>query len=367
MSGGHSARDNCLKCITTDSAQRPFLNLSDPQEGQCTEYERPDGRYIFDCYCSSDTYCATKLATFQDYLKEKMENTETGKFNYHQCLWNNLYAGDIVCLLTNTEMNNELRRAFLKRHNGLRSNLALGIASNGQTGTFLRKANKMPQLTYSCALETAAIQRAKQCASISSSAPSEGVSENLRSFTVDIDRDPIQAAKAAVNSWFSEIARLESSIDQIQNLWYDHMGISSFAKIASDKTTEVGCAIVKCEEDAVLNVVCHYNTTLTEASKLYSCGPTCRRCPEGVDSCDNGLCPVLSPNIAAQLLKFPNQHFMKILAYQWPVCRNLPSSRTSRIMIVTNTILLYKRVPPVMSALTKRAVVMIVVSICVFG
>ncbi|KHJ90656.1 hypothetical protein OESDEN_09499 [Oesophagostomum dentatum] len=62
-------------------------------------------------------------------------------------------------------------------------------------------------------------------------------------------------------------------------------------KIASDLTTDVGCAVIKCEEEAVLNVVCHYKTTLTNARKLYSAGPTCKKCPDGIETCVNGLCP----------------------------------------------------------------------------
>ncbi|KHJ94902.1 hypothetical protein OESDEN_05163, partial [Oesophagostomum dentatum] len=60
--------------------------------------------------------------------------------------------------------------------------------------------------------------------------------------------------------------------------------------IASDLTTGVGCAVVRCTAGFV-NVVCHYETTLGNAVKLYNSGPTCNKCPEGTQSCVNGLCP----------------------------------------------------------------------------
>ncbi|KHJ98458.1 hypothetical protein OESDEN_01552 [Oesophagostomum dentatum] len=59
--------------------------------------------------------------------------------------------------------------------------------------------------------------------------------------------------------------------------------------MASDLTTQVGCGVAKC--DSVINVVCHYNTTLANAVLLYTIGPSCNRCPQGQTGCTNGLCP----------------------------------------------------------------------------
>ncbi|KHJ95572.1 hypothetical protein OESDEN_04482 [Oesophagostomum dentatum] len=60
-------------------------------------------------------------------------------------------------------------------------------------------------------------------------------------------------------------------------------------KIASDLTVGVGCAAIKCSTQ--INVVCHYDTTLANGMKLYAMGPYCNRCPGGIESCVNGLCP----------------------------------------------------------------------------
>ncbi|KHJ77370.1 hypothetical protein OESDEN_23010 [Oesophagostomum dentatum] len=115
----------------------------------------------------------------------------------------------------------------------------------------------MPTLTYNCDLEKSAYERAQLCSSLSSAAVPVGVSENSLNFTTRLDkRTPEKAATA----------------------------------IASDLTTQVGCAVRRCTDS--INVVCHYNTTLTNAVKLYTCGPYCRKCPEGEQHCYIGMCPV---------------------------------------------------------------------------
>ncbi|KHJ87739.1 hypothetical protein OESDEN_12479 [Oesophagostomum dentatum] len=112
--------------------------------------------------------------------------------------------------------------------------------------------------------------------------------ENNKNFTTNLNRTLEQAGKNAIQMWWAEITKY-GPIDQFQNIFYKHLGINSFAKIASDLTTGVGCSIVNCGSS--INVVCHYETTLKNAVKLYNCGPYCKQCPGGKVSCVNGLCP----------------------------------------------------------------------------
>ncbi|KHJ98456.1 SCP-like protein [Oesophagostomum dentatum] len=142
---------------------------------------------------------------------------------------------------------------------------------------------------YCCELERSAYERAKQCNSMDSSL--FGDVENNKNFTKNLNRTLEEAGKnvQAIQMWWAEI-RTYGPIDQIQNIFYTHLGISSFAKIASDLTTGVGCSIVHCGSS--INVVCHYETTLKNAVKLYNCGPYCNQCPGGRTACVNGLCPV---------------------------------------------------------------------------
>ncbi|KHJ95723.1 hypothetical protein OESDEN_04333 [Oesophagostomum dentatum] len=88
--------------------------------------------------------------------------------------------------------------------------------------------------------------------------------------------------------WWSQMVKLKTPFDKVQRLYYTHLGISSYAKIASDLTTEVGCAIVHCGTS--YNAVCHYKTDLADGRKLYEAGPRCSGCPGGIKSCYIGLC-----------------------------------------------------------------------------
>ncbi|KHJ94899.1 SCP-like protein [Oesophagostomum dentatum] len=195
-----------------------------------------------------------------------------------------------ICPNSN-DMSDSIRTAFLDKHNVLRSALALGTITNGKTGKLCRRASKMPTLTYNCELEKTAYDRAKQCKRLDS-APPNGVSENNHTFTTRLDRTLENAAQAATQQWWSELSLLENGIEQIQNFYYTHLGINSFAKIASDLTTQVGCGVVLCESEKLISVVCHYKTALRNAVKLYTTGYPCKKCPGGGDNCYIGLCPV---------------------------------------------------------------------------
>ncbi|KHJ91433.1 SCP-like protein [Oesophagostomum dentatum] len=130
----------------------------------------------------------------------------------------------------NYEMTNQLRRTFLNKHNLLRSLLALGVVSNGRSGKLCRKAAKMSMLAYSYKLEKSAYDRANLCSHLNSTPP-EGVAENRYKFTSKLDRELDKAAQA----------------------------------IASDLTTAVGCAVVRCRK--MINTVCHYETLVKENSE----------------------------------------------------------------------------------------------------
>ncbi|KHJ98463.1 SCP-like protein [Oesophagostomum dentatum] len=130
--------------------------------------------------------------------------------------------------------------------------------------------------------------------------------ENNKNFTTNLERTLEQAGKNAIQLWWAEI-KTYGPIDQIQNLFYTHLGISSFAKIASDLTTGVGCSVVHCGSS--INFVCHYETSLKNAVKLYTCGPYCNKCPDGLQSCVNGLCPATDgqcPTSAATTTAVPS-------------------------------------------------------------
>ncbi|KHJ98455.1 SCP-like protein [Oesophagostomum dentatum] len=203
-----------------------------------------------------------------------------------QCPASTTAAANEMCP-NNVGMSDPIRTAVLDKHNALRSALATYTVPNGKTGKMLRRASKMPTLTYNCDLEKTAYEHALKCDQMGTTSR-DHLTENSHSFTTTT-KALTEAATEAADLWWSEITALEAGIDQIQNLYYTHLGISSFGKMASDLTTQVGCGVAKC--DSVINVVCHYNTTLANAVELYTIGPSCNRCPQGQTGCVNGLCP----------------------------------------------------------------------------
>ncbi|KHJ97286.1 hypothetical protein OESDEN_02741 [Oesophagostomum dentatum] len=110
---------------------------------------------------------------------------------------------------------------------------------------------------YCYELEKTAYDRAKQCEEMDSSV--ENMTENTHNYTDRLNSSLETAATAAVQLWWSEL-QATTGIDQIQNLFFVHAGFQSFAKIASDLTTGVGCGIVRCQ--TLINIVCHYETSV---------------------------------------------------------------------------------------------------------
>ncbi|KHJ81300.1 SCP-like protein [Oesophagostomum dentatum] len=182
-------------------------------------------------------------------------------------------------------MSDVVRRAFLNRHNELRSQLATGTAVNGQNGGKTRPAKNMTKLVYDCELEKAAYERARLCENFTPEDP-KILKENYYSFNKNLTRPLEQYAKLATQVWWSELSR--TGLNQTLNLFYTHLGISHFAKIGSDLTTKVGCGIYNCT--STINAVCLYETGLKHAYRLYA--PAVKPCREcGDDKCANGLCP----------------------------------------------------------------------------
>ncbi|KHJ93014.1 hypothetical protein OESDEN_07083 [Oesophagostomum dentatum] len=184
------------------------------------------------------------------------------------------------------EMTDQLRYVVLAKVHSLRGNLAMGVVPNGKGGGFLRKANKLRQLHYSFDMERRAFRRARLGPFMGP--PPIGVYENsfiIKDITISLDI----AIQRSMQKWWSEITVREEPIDQIQNLWYDHLGISNWARMASEHTTDIGCGFHKYSGKG--KVVCQFRSTLKEGSKLYTPGPTCNQCPGGKATCVNGLCP----------------------------------------------------------------------------
>ncbi|KHJ90302.1 SCP-like protein [Oesophagostomum dentatum] len=135
-------------------------------------------------------------------------------------------------------MDDFIRLAFLSKHNALRTTLALGTATNGNTGNNARSAVNMPQLVYDCGLESAAYERAKLCESFTPESPNT-LKENSFNYT-HRERTFQKAAQLATQFWWSELKKSEG-LEQIQNIFYTHLGINHFAKVSFFRICKYDC------------------------------------------------------------------------------------------------------------------------------
>ncbi|KHJ88822.1 hypothetical protein OESDEN_11375 [Oesophagostomum dentatum] len=97
--------------------------------------------------------------------------------------------------------------------------------------------------------------------------------------------------KLVTQCWWSELKN-SSGLEESEYIYYGNQNINRFAKIASDLTTKIGCAVYDCT--SFVNVVCHYDTTLGHGKPLYAAGMKCGEC---LKDCANGLCPYKAPGV----------------------------------------------------------------------
>ncbi|CAJ0590140.1 unnamed protein product [Cylicocyclus nassatus] len=178
----------------------------------------------------------------------------------------------------NDGMNDALRNASLDFHNKNRAELAGGNVKMGAAENSMRKANNMPQLEIDCDLEKAALEEAQKCEE-----KDELIGREFNMKMMEGATDLAEAQNTALEEWWNEITK-GPVIDQIQNLYYDHSLKQHFSKMATDKTKKVGCAAVKCDKG--VRVVCKYEAILKNGEKMYSMGPTCKKCSAGAGMAD---------------------------------------------------------------------------------
>ncbi|RCN50649.1 SCP-like protein [Ancylostoma caninum] len=186
--------------------------------------------------------------------------------------------------------DDEMRIKFMEKQNEYRASLARGEVEmkNGRA----RPASKMRELErYNCDAEKSAYELAKKCLpTISSSGKYD---ENL--YVLDDANDVLKA----VDSWWSEVSKLEMDQKATRNSYNSSYGIPNLANMAWDSHKEVGCAIATCSTGKT-HVACHYGPKVKEEGKqIYKMGPTCRRCHDyeeggAFGSCYNGLCVIPS-------------------------------------------------------------------------
>ncbi|KHJ91240.1 hypothetical protein OESDEN_08901, partial [Oesophagostomum dentatum] len=115
-------------------------------------------------------------------------------------------------------MSTVARRAFLNKHNDLRSKFILGSATKPENY----------KLVYDCELEKAAYERAMLCENFTAE-DRRTFKENSFNFTEDLTRPLEEYANSATLSWWSEL-KASSNITSVSNVAYPRQGISNFVK-----------------------------------------------------------------------------------------------------------------------------------------
>ncbi|CAJ0591608.1 unnamed protein product [Cylicocyclus nassatus] len=187
----------------------------------------------------------------------------------------------------NQVIDDFVRSAFLLNHNALREQLAQGLVVMGN-GVMARKASRMIRLVYDCDAEKSAHDWASKC--IDEDSTQTMYTENR--YTINDTSVTVQAAAyKSVWIWWEEIKNKNMlQLAGQTNLYYNHLGLKHFAKMAWDTQKKIGCSVVTCP--SFVNVVCHYSgANVGEGLQIYKMGPSCARCSEqGTTTCVSGLC-----------------------------------------------------------------------------
>ncbi|CAJ0602553.1 unnamed protein product [Cylicocyclus nassatus] len=180
-------------------------------------------------------------------------------------------------------MDDDIRQAFLKTHNDLRSLVANGKAEDGKGG-YAPSAAKMFKLKYDCDVEKHAVKHAAKCVFQHSNDSDFG--ENIYMRWPAYGK--VRAAKDASRSWFEELAQngVGKSLKFTKELL--NRGVGHYTQMIWQSTKVIGCAVVNCPKMSL--VVCNYKKAGNILnSKIYETGAPCSKCPGG---CSEGLCTV---------------------------------------------------------------------------
>ncbi|KAL6733926.1 hypothetical protein Aduo_004524 [Ancylostoma duodenale] len=193
---------------------------------------------------------------------------------------------------TNAGMTDEVRAAYLDKHNNYRSSLAKGNAYNGDKG-YAGKATNMQKMNYDCNAEASAIRHANSCSGKLSDPNSRpGLKENIIKIN-KIYLTQKEAAEKAADRWWKELSMYGVRRDMKFTSEIRHRTeriVTHWSKMAWHDNVRLGCGINKCNN--FYFAVCHYGPGGNDVGQhIYNVGETCTNCPGGT-TCDatTGLC-----------------------------------------------------------------------------
>ncbi|KAL1377635.1 hypothetical protein pipiens_016126 [Culex pipiens pipiens] len=185
---------------------------------------------------------------------------------------------------------------ILDLHNKLRSTIASGKQSY-KTNAFYPQASRMATLQWDQELANIAAANARRCVyghdrcRNTVKFPYAGQNIAMKWYygmTFGVN----QLITGFVNDWYSEFKDANPSVIAKYPSSWTGPQIGHFTQIVSDRTTRVGCAMVRFREGQYTKdyIVCNYALTNIINQPVYVAGTACSKCTTGCNSKYPGLC-----------------------------------------------------------------------------
>ncbi|KAK5967612.1 C-type single domain activation associated secreted protein ASP3 [Trichostrongylus colubriformis] len=143
-------------------------------------------------------------------------------------------------------MSDEVRRAFVDKHNEYRSLVAKGEAVNGRIFGFAPKAARMFKMKYDCNIEKSMMAWAKKCIwGHSPPLERQGLGENIWMISVP-NYNKTASAIRATSSWFSELERYGIPVDNVLTVNVYNRGVGHYTQVVWQRSDRIGCAVKSC-------------------------------------------------------------------------------------------------------------------------
>ncbi|KIH53731.1 SCP-like protein [Ancylostoma duodenale] len=177
-------------------------------------------------------------------------------------------AGDIPQRVCADGLTNDLAATALHMHNYYRGQISTGWMVDKKNG-YAPTAKEMPALVTISAY-------------INSQLDQEYVDETtyFRNMT---------APGLAIESWAKQVSNVGVGKD---NIYTVGTSVDSYANLAFDGTTQLGCAVEVCVPRGSSVVVCEYDGVPQDGNVIYTIGRTCSGCAAQGKKCEqlHGLC-----------------------------------------------------------------------------
>ncbi|XGW01866.1 hypothetical protein V3C99_014170 [Haemonchus contortus] len=193
----------------------------------------------------------------------------------------------------NNGMSDEVRNAFLNKHNAYRTLVAKGQAQNGIGGN-APKAARMLKMTYDCAIEENTMNFAKKCVFAHNSYADRNYwGQNLYMSSV-LQQNKTVAAIESVDLWFDELKQHGVPDDNVMTMAVFNRGVGHYTQVVWQWSNKIGCAVEWCSDMTL--AACEYDSAGNYLGQpIYEIGDPCTKnedckCAQCTCSSEEALC-----------------------------------------------------------------------------